>query len=98
MGASATPSGSGSHPSGFDPSRIASELTRGERQALQWFSESGFVCSFRPEWAGLSERSYTRLTKLGLFESHWTWASTTRPDTGLSDKGRAVRAALEAIQ
>ena len=72
---------------------LADSLAPKERKALQWFSEGGFVCGFRPEWAGLSQQAYDKLDKLGLFESHWTWASTTRPDTGLSALGLSVRAA-----
>jgi hypothetical protein len=35
-----------------------------------------------------SERCYMQLRTAGYLEEHWTWASTTRPDCGISDAGR----------
>lgn len=34
-----------------------------------------------------SERCYTELRRSGYLEEHWTWASTTRPDCGVSKAG-----------
>lgn len=42
-----------------------------------------------------SERCYVQLRAAGYLEEHWTWASTTRPDCGLSATGRAALAEYE---
>lgn len=39
-----------------------------------------------------SERCYSELRAAGYLEEHWTWASTTRPDCGLSVAGKAALA------
>lgn len=76
--------------------RIAEGLTGAQREAVLWFSPGGFVVGFRPQWAGLSDAGFKGLEAHGLIQSHWTWASTTRPDTGLTPLGLAVRDYLNA--
>ena len=43
----------------------------------------------------LSERSYMRLRKAGYLEEFWSWASTTRPDVSISQKGLAALAEID---
>ena len=45
-----------------------------------------------------SERCYSQLRAAGYLEEHWTWASTTRPDCGISEKGREALAEYDAAQ
>lgn len=33
------------------------------------------------------EQCYSELREAGYLEEHWTWASTTRPDCGISQAG-----------
>lgn len=68
----------------------ASMIRPYQARALQELSGDGFrvggtrgVCS---------ERCYDQLRAAGYLEEHWTWASTTRPDCGISDAGRAALA------
>lgn len=45
-----------------------------------------------------SERCYLQLRAAGYLEEHWTWASTTRPDCGLSVAGKqALKEATHAL-
>jgi len=77
---------------------IARGLTEAQRKGLLWLTPGGFVCGLRPEWMGVSQKQYDAMEAQGLLESHWTWASTTRPDTGLSELGLAVQAHIRSNQ
>ena len=44
-----------------------------------------------------SERCYLELRSAGFLEEHWTWASTTRPDCGISDTGKQALAEYERV-
>lgn len=45
----------------------------------------------------LSEKDYLDLRSRGYLEEHWTWASTTRPDCGISEAGVAALARYDAL-
>lgn len=54
-------------------------------KALKSLGEPGH---FRVGWKhGLSLTSYLDLRDRKLIEEHWTWASTTRPDVGITEAG-----------
>jgi len=43
-----------------------------------------------------SKRCYTELRAAGYLEEHWTWASITRPDCGISLEGKKALAEVLA--
>lgn len=62
---------------------------------IKALKELGDPGHFRVGWKpDLSRDDYLELRELELIEEHWTWASTTRPDTGITTKGvEAIAAA-----
>lgn len=69
-------------------------LSRPQIAALQSLGEPGhfLVGGLRQ----LSGRGYQQLRERGLIEEHWTWASTTRPDVGITPAGVEALAAARA--
>jgi len=64
-----------------------------QAKALKALSGDGFLVGGT---RGIcSDRCYSQLRAAGYLEEHWTWASTTRPDCGLSAAGREVLAEYE---
>jgi hypothetical protein len=71
-----------------------SRLTKAQVVSLKELGEPGH---FRVNWHHkLSNRDYNDLLKREFIITAWTWASTTRPDTSITDAGR--RALTEAIE
>jgi hypothetical protein len=72
-------------------------LSKSQRKALESFSEPGhYTVGWRREQYRLSWEGYIALRQRGLIEEVWTWASTTRPDVGITATGKALLAsALE---
>lgn len=64
------------------------KLSKPQIRALSSFSEPG---RYRVNWRwgdyGLSWRGYLQLKSAQLIEEQWTWASTTRPDVGITEAG-----------
>lgn len=68
-------------------------LSKRDRKALARLAEleRGHY-AVQPPFLDIARRSYLRLRAYGAFDEQWTWASHTRPDIALSDKGRALLA------
>lgn len=63
-------------------------LKKNQIKALRELGEPGhFHVNWRPN---LSPDGYRDLKERGLIEEHWTWASQTRPDVGITAAGVAV--------
>lgn len=73
---------------------MSDALGKAQIRALK---ELGAPGHFRVNWRpNLSPDGYAGLRDGGYIEEHWTWASTTRPDTGITAKGIEAIAAAEA--
>lgn len=63
-------------------------LKNSQIKALKELGEPGH---FRVNWRpNLSPDAYRDLKERGLIEEHWTWASSTRPDVGITAAGLAA--------
>jgi len=63
-------------------------LKKNQIKALKELGEPGH---FRVNWRpNLSSDAYRDLKDRGFIEEHWTWASTTRPDVGITAAGLAA--------
>jgi hypothetical protein len=77
--------------------KSAAALTKAQATALKsLLSSTGFRVNWRYENYRLSRKGYLDLVARKLIEEHWTWASSGRPDIGITDEGR--NAALTAAQ
>lgn len=65
-------------------------LNAAQKKALNDLSEPG---RFRVLWKpDISHAEYLELRDGGYIVEHWTWASSTRPDVGITEAGVAARA------
>jgi len=63
-------------------------LKKNQIKALKELGEPGH---FRVNWRpNLSPDAYRDLKNRGFIEEYWTFASTTRPDVGITDAGLAA--------
>ena len=63
-------------------------LTQRQIATLRELGAPGY---FRVNWRPiLSPAAYLDLRERGLIEEHWTWASLTRPDVGITQAGVAA--------
>lgn len=63
-------------------------LKKNQIKALKELGEPGH---FRVNWRpNLSSDAYRDLKERGMIEEQWTWASTTRPDVGITETGKAA--------
>jgi hypothetical protein len=65
-------------------------LSKREIKALKhlnayWSKDGGYLAGFRLD---VTNKSYLKFRQEGLIEEAWTWASSTRPDIRISDKGK----------
>jgi hypothetical protein len=64
------------------------QLRKSQVKALRELGEPG---GFRVNWRpNLSPDAYRELREWGFIEEHWTWASTTRPDVGITEAGQTA--------
>lgn len=59
-----------------------------QKNQIKALKELGAPGHFRVSWRpNPSPDAHRDLKDRGLIEEHWTWASTTRPDTGITTEG-----------
>lgn len=62
-----------------------------KKSQIKALRELGAPGRFRVNWRpNLSPDAYRDLKDRGFIEEHWTWASTTRPDVGITEAGLAA--------